>query len=373
MPNDAANLPALVGQSPAFLDVLDRVSALASLDRPVLVVGERGTGKELIAARLHYLSARWERAYLKLNCGALAETLLETELFGHEAGAFTGAVRRRRGRFELADRGTLFLDEIAQASPAVQEKVLRAIEYGEFERVGSSATLAVDVRVVAAANVDLPALAEQGGFRQDLLDRLGFDVVTLPPLRARRDDIPLLAETFARAMAAELGRESFSGFRAAVRDDLIAYPWPGNVRELKNVVERAVHAAPTPGRKIAAIVFDPFESPYRPRVPGGSGAARGPATGEESTGEAAAGAAAKGASARPSSGVPGSPSLSVPDGTQPLDLRTELAGLERRLIEAALDTNRHHQRRTAGHLGLSYHQLRNLLKKHGLTGPGAAA
>ena len=165
-------LPTLVGEAPAFRAALAQVSRLAALDRPVLVVGERGTGKELVAARLTYLSPRWDQPFVKLNCATLAESLLDSELFGHEAGAFTGAVRRRLSRFEIADGGTLFLDEIAIASLAVQEKILRVIEYGSFERVGGNEVHHVDVRVIAATNVDLPALAESGHFRSDLLDRL---------------------------------------------------------------------------------------------------------------------------------------------------------------------------------------------------------
>src|SRR5882762_135066 len=167
-------LPPLLGESPAFRDMLAHVSRIAPLDRPVLVVGERGTGKELVAARINYLSSRWDKPFVKLNCAALAESLLDSELFGHEAGAFTGATRRRLSRFELADGGTLFLDEIATASLAVQEKILRVIEYGAFERVGGNEVQQVDVRVVAATNVDLPALAASGKFRADLLDRLAF-------------------------------------------------------------------------------------------------------------------------------------------------------------------------------------------------------
>ncbi|MBY0431829.1 MAG: sigma 54-interacting transcriptional regulator, partial [Rhodospirillales bacterium] len=203
MTNDSPSLPPVLGQAPAFTRVLAHVSRAAPLNRPLLVVGERGTGKELIAARLHYLSPRWDKPFVKVNCAALAETLLDSELFGHEAGAFTGAQRRRPGRFELADGGTLFLDEIASASAAVQEKILRAVEYGTFERVGGE-TMRVDVRVIAAGNVDLPALARAGRFRADLLDRLAFDVVTLPPLRERPEDIPLLAEHFGLGMAREL-------------------------------------------------------------------------------------------------------------------------------------------------------------------------
>src|SRR5215467_8320247 len=228
------DLPSMIGEAPGFRAALAQVSALAALDRPVLVVGERGTGKELVAARLTYLSPRWDKPFVKLNCATLAESLLDSELFGHEAGAFTGATRRRLSRFEMADHGTLFLDEIATASLAVQEKILRVIEYGAFERVGGNETHHVDVRVVAATNVDLPAEAEAGRFRRDLLDRLAFDVVTIPPLRQRAEDIPLLAEHFARSMSRELGRAAFSGFTAAALERLSAYPWPGNVRELKN-------------------------------------------------------------------------------------------------------------------------------------------
>src|ERR1700736_6533963 len=163
------DLPPLLGDDPAFRDMLAHVSLVAPLARPVLVVGERGTGKELVAARINYLSPRWDRPFVKLNCAALAEGLLDSELFGHEAGAFTGAVRRRLSRFELADGGTLFLDEIAQASLAVQEKLLRVIEYGSFERVGGNAEQIVDVRIVAATNLDMPSLAESGQFRADFL------------------------------------------------------------------------------------------------------------------------------------------------------------------------------------------------------------
>src|SRR6201997_1742346 len=211
----SSELPPLGGEAPAFRAALAHVSQLAALDRPVLVVGERGTGKELVAARLTFLSPRWDKPFIKLNCATLAETLLDSELFGHEAGAFTGATRRRLSRFELADAGTLFLDEIGTASLAVQEKILRVIEYGSFERVGGNEVHHVDVRVIAATNVDLPQEAEAGRFLSDLLDRLAFDVVTIPPLRERTEDIALLAEHFARGMTRELGRELFRGFTAA--------------------------------------------------------------------------------------------------------------------------------------------------------------
>ena len=230
----------LIGESPAFLEVLELTSQVAPLSKPVLIVGERGTGKELIAARLHYLSQRWDQEFIKMNCAAISDTLMETELFGHDAGAFTGAQKMHMGRFERADKGTLFLDELATTSPLVQEKLLRVIEYGEFERVGGNKTLTTDVRLIAATNEDLPALAKKGKFREDLLDRLAFDVITLPPLRARPEDILILAEHFAVAMAIDLGREYFPGFTTSARKVLRSYHWPGNIRELENAIERAV-------------------------------------------------------------------------------------------------------------------------------------
>lgn len=332
-------LPPLIGEAPALATVLAEVSRMAPLPRPVLVVGERGTGKELIAARLHYLSRRWEQPFLKLNCGALPETLLEAELFGHEAGAFTGALRRRIGRFELADGGTLFLDEIASAGPAVQEKLLRAIEYGEFERLGSSETRHADVRVIAAANVDLPTLVEEGRFRADLLDRLAFDAVTLPPLRARRSDIPLLAEHFGRAMAGELGRR-FAGFTPEALATLEAHDWPGNVRELKNVVERAVYRADGDDQPIDEITLDPFASPFRPGAP--------PPTAADAATQPAAPAA--------------------DDSPAVIDFAGQVAAFERRLLEQALERHRHNQRRAAAALGLTYHQFRHQLRRHGKIG-----
>jgi psp operon transcriptional activator len=333
-----SELPSLVGEAPAFRAALAQVSQLAALDRPVLVVGERGTGKELVAARLTYLSPRWDKPFVKLNCATLAESLLDSELFGHEAGAFTGATRRRLSRFEMADHGTLFLDEIATASLAVQEKILRVIEYGAFERVGGNETHHVDVRVVAATNVDLPAEAEAGRFRRDLLDRLAFDVVTIPPLRQRVEDIPLLAEHFARSMTRELSRASFAGFTAAALERLAAYPWPGNVRELKNVVERSLHRWPKPEEPVDDIVFDAFASPHRPRAaPTVAAASATPAT---SPTPAASPAAAS--------------------------FLDDVAAFERQLLADALAANRFHQRRTAAALGLTYDQLRHYLKKHAL-------
>jgi psp operon transcriptional activator len=343
MAPETPDLPPLLGQAQPFLELMEAVSRVAPLDRPVLIIGERGTGKELIAARLHFLSPRWDRPLIKLNAAALPETLLESELFGHEAGAFTGAVRRRAGRFELADTGSLFLDEIASTTPAVQERLLRVVEYGTFERLGGAATIAVDVRLIGATNVDLPSEAAAGRFRDDLLDRLAFDVLTVPPLRARGDDVPLLAEHFGRAMAHDLGWSDFPGFSRDAMQVLLAYHWPGNVRELKNVVERAVYRAPRADRLIAEVQFDPFASPYRPaprRAPA-SPAGRAPA---------------------PDEATPALPETGSARG----DFRAATAAYERALLERALSRNRHHQRATAADLGLSYHQLRHQLRKHGL-------
>ena len=230
-----------IGQSGAFLDAVERASKAAELNRPVLVIGERGTGKELIAERLHRLSPRWGGPLITMNCAALPETLIEAELFGHEQGAFTGATRAREGRFEEADGGTLFLDELGTLSMGAQERLLRAVEYGEVTRIGSSRPVRVDVRIVAATNAHLPAMVEQNSFRADLLDRLSFEVVTLPPLRAREGDVAVLAEHFGRRMAAEIGWESWPGFGKLAAEALERHAWPGNVRELRNVVERAVY------------------------------------------------------------------------------------------------------------------------------------
>ena len=190
-----------IGQSLAFLDAVERASRAAPLNRPVLVIGERGTGKELIAERLHHLSSRWAGPLIIMNCAALPENLIEAELFGHEAGSFTGAAKTRHGRFEEADGGTLFLDELGTLSMPAQDRLLRATEYGEITRIGASKPISVDVRIVAATNENLPAQVDKGKFRADLLDRLSFEVITLPPLRARQGDMPLLAEHFGRRMA----------------------------------------------------------------------------------------------------------------------------------------------------------------------------
>jgi psp operon transcriptional activator len=336
-----------IGQSGAFLDAVERASQAAPMHRPVLVVGERGTGKELIAERLHRLSTRWGEPLVTMNCAALPETLIEAELFGHEAGAFTGATRSRAGRFEEADGGTLFLDELATLSMQAQERLLRAVEYGEVARIGSNRPIQVDVRIVAATNEDLPTLAERGEFRSDLLDRLSFEVITLPPLRVREGDILVLAEFFGRRMASELRWDEWPGFADHVREQLENYQWPGNVRELRNVIERAVYRWADPRRPVGHVVFDPFESPWKPS------------------------ASASPARSAHAGSAPAAESLPPPgDYDSIADLRAAVEAHERAIVEHALGRHRWNQRQTARALGLSYDQLRHCIKKHGLTDLG---
>ena len=334
---------ALIGEAPAFLAMLEHVSRAATLNKPVLVIGERGTGKELIASRLHYLSERWEQPLIKVNCAALTESLLESELFGHQAGAFTGATRTHIGRFEQANGGTLVLDELGTIPLRMQEKILRVIEYGEFQRVGGSDTLASDARIVGATNEHLPKLAELGRFRADLLDRLAFDVIHVPPLRARLEDITTLAYHFAVNVTSELKRSFFPGFTAEAQAALLSYGWPGNVRELKNAVERSVYRADDPEKPIDEIRFDPFASPF------------GQAT--EAAQELA-----------PTPSVRTQPQVEY---GLPADFRVAVAEFETQVLRRALERAQFKQTTAARLLGLSYHQLRSLLRKHGLSKPGA--
>ncbi|MEL6530285.1 MAG: phage shock protein operon transcriptional activator [Pseudomonadota bacterium] len=339
-----------IGQSGAFLDAVERASRAAPMSRPVLVIGERGTGKELIAERLHRLSTRWDEPLVTMNCAALPETLIEAELFGHEAGAFTGATKARAGRFEEADKGTLFLDELGTLSMGAQERLLRAVEYGEVTRIGASRPVRVDVRIVAATNDDLPALAASGEFRADLLDRLSFEVITLPPLRVREGDIGVLTEYFARRMAAELDWHGWPGFAPHVMTQLEDYSWPGNVRELRNVIERAVYRWDDPDRQISHVQFDPFESPWKPATPS-----------HRPTEKSAAGTQAAAGGPQANGVVP--PGV---DFEQIDDLRAAVDAHERSIVEHALGKHRWNQRQTAKALGLSYDQLRHAIKKHGL-------
>ena len=337
-----------IGQSLAFLDAVERASRAAPLNRPVLVIGERGTGKELIAERLHHLSSRWAGPLIIMNCAALPENLIEAELFGHEAGSFTGAAKTRHGRFEEADGGTLFLDELGTLSMPAQDRLLRAVEYGEITRIGASKPITVDVRIVAATNESLPDQVERGKFRADLLDRLSFEVITLPPLRAREGDVPLLSDHFGRRMAVELDWSNWPGFTTRAVAELEAYPWPGNVRELRNVIERAVYRHEDPERAIDEINFDPFHSPWAPTARGGRAAFESPAP---------AAAAEASEAAAPSAAQP-------PTSTS--DFRAAVTDYERQLLEDALQRNRFNQRATAAALNLSYDQLRHALKRHKL-------
>lgn len=320
----------IIGEAPVFLEMLEHVSRAAPLSKPVLVVGERGTGKELVASRLHFLSDRWEQRVVKVNCAALTESILESELFGHEAGAFTGAAKTHIGHFERADGGTLILDELATISLRMQEKILRTIEYGEIQRVGGSDTLQVDVRIVGSTNADLQRLAAEGQFRADLLDRLAFDVITVPPLRERVEDIMPLANAFAINMASELKWSYFPGFSSRISSALLRNPWPGNVRELKNTIERSVYRSEGQDQTITKLALDPFDTPFKMNDP---------------------------KAAERSAAVTKRPPL------LPADLTQRLVDTEVNLLVAALEKARFNQRMAANLLGLSYHQFRGKLRK----------
>jgi len=322
----------IIGNSDPLQKALDKASRLATINRPVLIIGERGSGKELIAERLHYLSSRWQQQLIKVNCASLSESLLESELFGHEVGSFTGATKLRRGRFELAAGGTLFLDEIANTSNRLQEALLRVIEYQEFERIGGQTTLTSDARIIAATNEDLQALSRAHKFRADLLDRLAFEVITIPPLRERGDDCLILADYFALNMTKELGWQEFNGFTQRARQDLLNYSWPGNVRELKNVVERSLFAAESPSKPIDKILLNPFESAYRLQTPI-----------EESQHDLI--------------------TLYERSG----NLKDFIQESEQQIIEYALQQNNFHQAHAAQFLGISYHSMRAYLKKYRMT------
>lgn len=326
----------IIGEAPVFLEMLEHVSRAAPLSKPVLVVGERGTGKELIASRLHFLSRRWEQPLVKVNCAALTESILESELFGHEAGAFTGAAKTHVGHFERADGGTLVLDELATISLRMQEKILRVIEYGEMQRVGGSDTIMVDVRIVGSTNADLLALSDDGQFRKDLLDRLAFDVVTIPPLRERLEDVLPLAYAFALNMVSELQHPVFPGFGVRASSSLLRYDWPGNVRELKNAVERSVYRLADPAKQVTEIAFDPFDSPFRLRD--------------------------RSAHSEVSSTSPKTRRQQI----LPVDINVRLTEIEMEYLQAALEKARFNQRVAANLLGLSYHQFRGKVRKYSM-------
>ncbi|OQY60403.1 MAG: phage shock protein operon transcriptional activator [Desulfobacteraceae bacterium 4572_88] len=324
-----------LGQSEIFLEFQERLSRVAPIHRPVLLIGERGTGKELAASRLHFLSERWQAPLIALNCAALTSSLIGPELFGYEKGAFTGADQRRMGRFEAAESGTLFLDEIGSIPMEVQEKILRTVEYGTFERVGSPESIETDVRIVAATNADLSEMVEKGQFKADLLDRLSFEVLFLPPLRKRGEDILLLVNHFAARMAFELGREDIPQFSSQAAAALEGYRWPGNVRELKNVVERAVYRSDD--SLITDIDFNPFRSPYSKHAL--------PKKADKSDVEN------------------GAASLFSDELTH-RPLKDAVGELEIFMLKKALKRSKYNQRKAAGMLGLTYHQFRGLYRKY---------
>ena len=319
-------LEGIIGEGGRMQEVLALVRRVAPSDATVLIRGESGTGKELIARALHFNSRRAAEPLITLNCAALPEHLLESELFGHEKGAFTGATAQRRGRFELADRGSIFLDEIGDLSPALQVKLLRVLQERQFERLGGTRTLSVDVRILAATHRDLEQALRDGSFREDLYYRLNVVPIQIPPLRERREDIPALLDHFLRKFAAKNRRE-VRGLTAGARDALLRYDYPGNVRELENVVERAVLLARGP-----VIDLDDLPVALRP--------------GERGGGEA------------------GSPGV-------PLPLPELVASLEKQAIRAALEHHDGIQTRAAQELGISERVLRYKMKKYGLQGQPA--
>ncbi|MBI3121498.1 MAG: sigma-54-dependent Fis family transcriptional regulator [candidate division NC10 bacterium] len=316
-------LEGIIGESGRMQEVLALVKRVAPSEATVLIRGESGTGKELIARAIHFNSPRATGPLVTLNCAALPEHLLESELFGHEKGAFTGAVAQRKGRFELADGGSIFLDEIGDLSPALQVKLLRVLQERQFERLGGNRTLAVSVRILAATHRDLEQAMRDGTFREDLYYRLNVVTIQIPPLRERREDIPPLLDHFLRKFA-EKNRRAVTGLTAAARDALLRYDYPGNVRELENLVERAVLL--TRGQ-----VIDLPDLPVTLR-PG----ERGPAE---------------------------SGTLGVPPRLPDL-----LAGIEREAIRAALERHGGVQTQAAAELGISERVLRYKMRKHGLEG-----
>ncbi len=304
-----------VNASSQMIRIMQQAERVASIPRPVLVLGEPGTGKELVAAAIHYGGVRRDRPFVKVNCAALSANLLESELFGHEKGAFTGATEARPGRFEAANGGTLLLDEIGNTTPEFQQNVLRAIEYQEIQRVGGAAPTSVDVRIIAATNADLEREIGEGRFRQDLYDRLRFEIIRIPPLRERREDIQPLAGFFVEQIVREVpGLESRPFSDSAVRL-LLGYAWPGNVRELKFAVERAACMA-------AGSSIEPRDLP--PEISSGASAAPG-------------------------------------DGFD-----AQVRAFELGLLRDALRRANWNQRKAAGSLSLSYDQFRHFYRKYRL-------
>lgn len=341
------------GESEALITVKNRLSRAAKVNRPILIVGERGTGKELVAARLHYLSPRWNGPYVTLNCAALNPNLLESELFGHESGAFTGAAKASPGRFEAADGGTLFLDEISHLSREAQAKILRVVEYGSFQRLGSPRERRVDVRLVSATNVDLKARTLTGEFLPDLLDRLSFEVITLPPLRNRQGDVMLLAHLFAARMAGELGLKHSPAFSPEAVELMERYPWPGNVRELKNTVERAVYRETSEIIQPEDLELDQAPTPSFSGMLPPSPALEDRAVFQASKDEAEA------PSPAPNRAAP-EPDWPLADG----DFDRLVANYALDIFNLALTRAKFNQKEAARLLGLTYHRFRFLHRKY---------
>jgi two-component system response regulator HydG len=315
----------IVGRSGPMREIFESIRKVAETTSSVYIYGESGTGKELIARAIHRESPRGEGPFIKVNCSALAESLLESELFGHEKGAFTGAIRERKGRFELADGGTLFLDEISDIPPSVQVKLLRVLQEKEIERVGGEETIHVDVRIISATNRDLIPLVARAAFREDLFYRLHIIPITVPPLRDRKEDIAPLVQHFIKTIAADIGKP-VEGISEEAMALLLRYEWPGNIRELENVIERAIVLC---DHRLLGIEEFPLDSRAVPRPPGETVA------------------------------PPPLGSISLDDA---------LGQLERAMIERALAEARGVKTRTAELLGIKTSALYYKLEKYGLTG-----
>ncbi|MGL4194972.1 MAG: sigma 54-interacting transcriptional regulator, partial [Edwardsiella piscicida] len=316
----------ILTNSPRMMDICKDTAKIALSQANVLISGESGTGKELIARAIHYGSRRASGPFIKVNCAALPESLLESELFGHEKGAFTGAQTQRQGLFERAHRGTLLLDEIGEMPPPLQAKLLRILQEREFERVGGHQTIRVDIRIVAATNRDLQAMVREGGFRNDLFYRLNVIHLPLPPLRERRQDIALLANHFLQKFSSENQRDMIEIDPAAM-SLLSAWPWPGNIRELSNVIERAVVMS------TGAVIFaDDLPAPLHQPIGGGAGA------------------------------------KSAPPGER--NLKEEIKREERRIISEVLEQQAGNRTRTALMLGISRRALMYKLQEYGIDPAG---
>ncbi|MBE0556188.1 MAG: sigma-54-dependent Fis family transcriptional regulator, partial [Proteobacteria bacterium] len=315
---DRFDFARIIAASPKMKALLETLAMVAPSDATVLIMGESGTGKEVIANAIHHNSPRSGEAFIKVSCAALPETLLESELFGHEKGAFTGAVARREGRFQLAHRGTIFLDEVGEMSPALQAKLLRVLQEKEFEPLGGTRTLKVDIRVITATNRDLEREVKEGRFREDLYYRLNVVPLILPPLRERREDIPLLADHFL-ALFREKNRKPIKAISGKALDLLIRYDWPGNVRELENVIERAVILA-------RDEVLVPADLPPQIRM---------------------------------LSGEAGQDTFAIPSGMS-------LDEMERALIVKTLEETGGNRTRASEILGINRRTLQNKLKEYGL-------